>query len=207
MSSVLATSSGGDAGDFLLVNDFARRTGWLHGIMTAYAGYGLVLFVLFIAVGWWLARRSDDSRSMAAVAWTGIGTLIAVGLNQPIASAVQERRPFQVIPNILVLANRSTDYSFASDHATMAGAVATGLLFVSIRLGVIAWIAAVLMAFARVYVGAHFPHDVEAGLLLGAAVILVGGLVARPVLTSLVRRLAGTRLRPVLARRDTGVAA
>lgn len=34
----------GDTSDVLQVNDFARHTGWLHGVMTQYAGKGVVLF-------------------------------------------------------------------------------------------------------------------------------------------------------------------
>lgn len=43
-----------------------------------------------------------------------------------------------------------------SNHATMAGAVPIGLLLVSRRLGVVTAAAAVLLAFSRGYVGAHF---------------------------------------------------
>jgi membrane-associated phospholipid phosphatase len=38
------------------------------------------------------------------------------------------------------------------------------------RPGAFTAIAAVLMAFARVYIGAHYPQDVLAGLVLGALV-------------------------------------
>jgi membrane-associated protein len=100
--------------------------------------------------------------------------LIAVAVNQPIVHSVHEARPYTALPHILVLADRSTDPSFPSDHATMAGAVAVGLWFVSHRLSVVAAVAAVLMAFTRVYIGAHYPADVAAGLLLGG---IVAGLV------------------------------
>lgn len=189
----------GDAGDFLLINRFARRTGWLHGFMTFYAGtLGVALCVVLLAVGWWLARRARDPRAMAGLVWAGLGTVVAVGVNQPIVSAVHERRPYQSIPHVLLLVSRSSDYGFPSDHATMAGAVAAGLCFVNRRLGITAWGVAMLLAFSRVYVGAHYPHDVIAGLLLGAAVIVVGRLLLRPVLTPVIRRLSTTPLRPLL---------
>ena len=190
----------GDAGDFLLINRFARRTDWLHGFMTFYAEtLGVVLCVALLVVGWWLARRTRDPRAMANLVWAGVGALVAVGINQPIVAAVHERRPYQSIPHILVLVSRSSDYGFPSDHATMAGAVAAGLCFVNRRLGITAWVLALLLAFARVYVGAHYPHDVVAGLLLGAAVIVVGRLVAVPVLAAVVRWLSTTPLRPLVA--------
>ena len=40
-------------------------------------------------------------------------------------------RPYQTHPWLLVLASRTSDFSFPSDHAVMAGAVAAGLLLVS----------------------------------------------------------------------------
>lgn len=189
----------GDAGDFLLINRFARRTGWLHGLMTGYASYGLVLFVLLLLAGWWLARARRDPRAMAVAVWAALGTLVAVGLNQPIVHAVAEQRPYASIPHVLLLVDRTADYAFASDHATMAGAVAAGLCYVNRRLGVIAWVAAVLLAFSRVYVGAHYPHDVAAGLALGAAVVVLGQLVAQPLLTWVITRLVRTPLRPLFA--------
>ncbi|MGH7743636.1 MAG: phosphatase PAP2 family protein [Candidatus Dormibacteria bacterium] len=66
---------------------------------------------------------------------------------------------------------------------------------------VLAWVsvvAALLLAFSRVYIAAHYPHDVLAGLLLGAVVSVVGFAIVRGVLTRLVVVLQGTRLRPVL---------
>jgi membrane-associated phospholipid phosphatase len=60
------------------------------------------------------------------------------------------------------------------------------------------------MAFARVYIAAHYPQDVLAGLALGALVTLVGYLVVRRVLVGLVQRLQDTRLRPLLTAQRPG---
>ena len=183
-------------GTFLRINDFARHTGWLHAPMLAFAKYGVVLFGLLLLAGWWHAR--GHSVKMTAAIWAPIATLLAVAINQPIVAAVHEARPYTALPNILVLIDRSTDPSFPSDHATMAGAVAAGLLLVSWRLGLLAVVAGAVMAFARVYVGAHYPQDVLAGLALGALVSLIGYAVARVPLTTVINRLARTRLRPML---------
>lgn len=172
---------------FLRVNDFARTTPWLHAPAVAYAKYGLVVFAALLLVGVW-QRRSSGDRELAAAVWAGLGTLLAVAVNQPVAALVAERRPYAAHPGVLVLVDRSTDWSFPSDHSVMAGAAAMGLLLVSRRLGAVAAVAALLMAAVRVYVGAHYPDDVVAGLALGAFVAGVGWLlVARP-LTWLVHR-------------------
>jgi membrane-associated phospholipid phosphatase len=65
----------------------------------------------------------------------------------------------------------------------MAGAGTMGLFLVSRRLGAVAAAAAVLMAATRVYVGAHYPHDVIVRLVLGGLVAGVGWLLLhRPLI-------------------------
>lgn len=183
---------------FRAVNDFARHTPWLHGPARLYAEYGVVLFAALLLWSWWRARGADDARRMAAALWAPVGMLIAVGLNQLIGAQVAEPRPYAVLPHVEVLVSRSTDFSFPSDHAVMAGAVAAGVLLADRRLGLVAAVLAVLMAADRVYVGAHFPLDVAAGLLVGAGVCAGSYLLARPLLLWLVRALARTPVRVLL---------
>ncbi len=187
----------GDTSDFLRVNDLSRHTGWLHAPAAAYATYGVVLFGALLVGGFLLARSQGDPLRMARALLAGAGVLAAVAVNQPIVHAVGERRPYDVLPHVLVLVHRSADASFPSDHATMAGAVAAGLLLVDRRLGATACVAALLMAAARVYVGAHFPVDVLAGLAVGAAVALLVQLLA-PTLARGVRWLQRGALRRVV---------
>jgi undecaprenyl-diphosphatase len=169
---------------FLDVNGFARHTGWLHGPVTDYATYGVVVFGLLLLAGLVLARNAP-ARTLAAAGWAPVAMLLAVAVNQPIGSRVAEPRPYTAFAHLLVLAHRTTDFSFPSDHSVMAGAAATGLLLVSRRLGLVAWVLALAMAASRVYIAAHYPWDVVAGLALGAAVAGLGWLLLRGPLTAL----------------------
>jgi undecaprenyl-diphosphatase len=191
---------------FQQVNEFARSTGWLHAPVTAYAKYGIVLFAVLLLIGWWLAR-SGPARTMAAALLAPISTVLAVAINQPIVKHVAEARPYVVHPAALVLVSKSADASFPSDHATMAGAVAVGLFFVSWRLGVVAAICAVMMAASRVYVGAHYPQDVVAGLALGGVVALLVYLALRSPTIWLVKRLRDTKIGPLLTSGRTAIPA
>jgi membrane-associated phospholipid phosphatase len=165
------------------VNDLARHTGWLHGPILGYATYGLVLFAGLMLAALMLHRTGSD-RGLAAAGWSALATLIAVGLNQPLVAMFAEPRPYTVHPHLLVLATHSADASFPSDHAVMAGAAAAGLWLASRILGAIAAAAAVLMAFSRVYIAAHYPWDVVAGLAFGVLVALLGWFLLRTPLTA-----------------------
>ncbi len=159
-----------DLSVFRAVNSFARDTAWLHVVARLYAQNGIVLFGALLVVAGVLGLRGGGLVGAVRPVLAGVGVLAAVALNQPLVHAVNEQRPFTVLPHALVLVHRSTDGSFPSDHATMAGAVAIGLLLVERRLGIVAAVLAILMAMTRVYVGAHFPIDVVAGLVVGGVV-------------------------------------
>lgn len=180
------------------VNHFAQHTGWLHGPMSSYAAYGVALFGLLLVIGWWLARGRRNARVMGAALWAGAGTLAAVLVVQPINHAVAEARPWQSVPHALILAGHSTDFSFPSDHATMAGAVTAGLLLYHRRLAIVSAVAGLILCFARVYIGAHYPQDVAAGFVIGAAVVLIGYAIIRVPLAALVALLSHTPVRALL---------
>ena len=187
---------------FLAVNQFAQSTPVLRAPMRLYAEYGVALFAALLLV----ARRNQEPRTMAAALWAPAGTLLALGLNQPLVHLTHMPRPYTVFPHALVLVARSGDYSLPSDHAVMAGAVPAGVLLTHRRLGVATALAALVMAFARVYVGAHFPLDVIVGLLLGSVVTCLGYLAVRPVLIWVVAWLTRTPLRPLVITTETSLA-
>ena len=97
-------------------------------------------------------------------------------------SVVDEDRPCRTVGRAIIAGTCPPpgDWSFPSNHATMAGALAVTTLLLSRRLGLVALPLAVLAAFSRVFVGVHYPHDVVAGVLLGALVAATGHPAAGP---------------------------
>jgi undecaprenyl-diphosphatase len=183
-------ASGSDL--FTRINDVAVGTPWLHAPMVAYASYGLVIFVGLMTVGWWVSRHGD-ARTMATALLAPVVTVVAVVLQQPVITWFGHARPFVTHPEALVLVSRSADSSFPSDHACVVGAVTAVLLLVDRRLGVVSAVLALLMAFARVYVGAHWPADVLAGLAFGAVVALGLTVALRGPVAAGVERVRRTR--------------
>ena len=182
------------------INNFAQSTPWLHLPMLLLSSYAMVVYVVLWVAAFWIARRRASPSTMAAVIWAPIGVLLAELVSQPLGQAIGEKRPCRTEPDIVAIGKCSKGSSLPSDHAVVAGAVVVGLLLVSHRL--LAWVgvvAALLIAFSRLYLGVHWPHDTLAGLVLGVAVSLAGWLVVRAVLTRLAAGLHRTPLRPLLA--------
>jgi len=173
---------------YLDVNRFARQTAWAHSFMHFYALYGgVLLLALLVVVAFWRARGGfgfgGSAGQVAAVLWTAGGTLLALGLNQPLTHLVGRPRPYAVLHGVEVLVPRANDFTLPSDHATAAGAIVVGLWLSRDRLVAgLATLLGLFLAFARVYVGAHYPGDVLAGLGFGALVVLAGYPVAAPLL-------------------------
>jgi undecaprenyl-diphosphatase len=179
---------------YRVVNDLQTDGTWLNGVGLFYAKTaGPALLAALLLAGVVVARRRDLEH-VARAGWAGLATFVAVGLNQPIVHAVDRARPYAHLHDVHLLGTPSADPSFPSDHATLAGAAIAGLFLVDRRLGWSAAVAGLLLCVDRVYIGAHYPADVLAGLTLGAAVAIAGWLVLRRPLTWLVTKLAATPL-------------
>jgi undecaprenyl-diphosphatase len=118
----------------------------------------------------WRERRLE--RRIGAVLATAAGG-VALLLVQPISNAVERQRPFVAHPHAELLISHARDPGFPSDHATGAFAMAMGLWLYDRTIGAIAFVLAAIVAFARVYVGVHYPSDVVGGALIGIAVALL----------------------------------
>lgn len=163
-----------DGSAYLGVVRAARHApGWLDGAVSLWSTYGLAVFAVLAGVGWWRARRAGG---VAAVTALGVPVVVVVafGVNAGVKLLVREDRPCRSLRvRTLEACPAPGDWSFPSNHAAIAAAAAVALFFVSRRLGAAAAGAAVAMAASRVWVGAHYPHDVVAGVLVGGFVALL----------------------------------
>ena len=184
---------------FRWINRLADHTGWAHRVFTTYAKYGMVLFAALLVVAYLDGRRNDDLDGVAGSVWAGGAALVALEIGQLIGGPIDRARPYEAMTGVHVLVAKSTDFSFPSDHATAVGAVAVGLFLANRRWGTIAGVLAVIMACTRVYVGAHYPSDVVAGLALGGLVAAAGRFGVVPALRRVAAWLSRTRLRMLVA--------
>lgn len=165
---------------FLLLNAPADPSGFAVAFAEFTAAW-LIVGVPALLVALWIwgapARR-------AGLVSTAIAAALALGTNQLIGLLWYEPRPFMIGLGHTLVAH-APDNSFPSDHATFMLAIGLGL--VATR-GAPEWGKAVsvlglLVAWARLYLGLHFPIDMLTstliGSLFGAVAALVRPIVAR----------------------------
>ena len=91
---------------------------------------------------------------------------------------VARPRPFQVNTAVTLLVRAPGGYSFPSGHSAVAFAGTGALIFGKSRLWPPYLVAAVLVAFSRLYLYVHYPTDVLSGAALG---LLCGFIASRLV--------------------------
>ncbi|MER7730665.1 phosphatase PAP2 family protein [Streptomyces erythrochromogenes] len=171
---------------------------WVQRAFELWTGYGLWLFGVLFAAVWWRARGRGGARAVALALLAPVATAIAYAVSEAVKSTVEEERPCRAVVGAaasLAGCPPPGDWSFPSNHAAIAGAAAVALVMAVRRLAPLVVPLALLMAFSRVFVGVHYPHDVALGLLLGgsvAALVLLA--LARPVAAGVrTVRAGGTR--------------
>ncbi len=164
--------------------------GWLRDFAVLFTEAGVVVLGLLMVFGWWRARRGP-SRAMAAALLTPAATVLAYATSEVAKIFIQEDRPCRAVPGARPLTEcpELGDWSFPSNHSTIAGGAAMAV-FLCQRgaLGAAALALGALVAFSRVVVGVHYPHDVVVGFLLGVAVVAAAMALASRWVTQLVER-------------------
>lgn len=154
--------------------DLARPVGpaWLPETaaeVTALGGYGLILLLVLVVVGFLVAARL-----FSAALFVSLSILSGWALSQALKSFYARPRP-DIVPPLDIVHTAS----FPSGHAMMTTLVYLTLAAViaqvapSLRLRVyvfaVALLISLLVGLSRIYLGVHWPSDVAAGWAMGLA--------------------------------------
>ncbi|WP_406142025.1 phosphatase PAP2 family protein [Streptomyces sp. NBC_01089] len=194
-----------DGSLFTTVTDFARDTRWLNAPLESWTNIGLGVFAVLMVVGWWQARRRD-SASMALALAVPVSVVVAFAVAEVVKKLVSEVRPCRSMPHAFIVETCPvpSDFAFPSGHTTTAAATVAALYLLNRKLSAIAAVFALFEAFTRVYVGAHYPHDVLGSAILALPIAFLTSLALRRLGTPLVERLRTGVLAPVLTAGPAG---
>lgn len=173
------------------INGWAGHN-WLLDHVMIFCASWLIYLIFATAAGCalLLARRHQ----WPALGYFAAALAVSFGLLQLASHLYVDKRPFTSQP-VHQLVAHAAGASFPSDHTTAATAIGLGLLlFTPFRkLGVLALVAALLIGFARIFVGIHWPVDIAGGLLtgtVGAALIWGAALLLRSKRPGAIRKPA-----------------
>lgn len=163
---------------FLAWNADLSNPLWQLTVASAIAEYLIFLIPLALIAMWcWGGRVQRESALKICLV-----ALVALGINQLIALGYPHPRPAQMgIGHTFI--DHAADSSFPSDHATVFAAMALTLLFASPK-SVAGWGCLILgtaVAWARIFLGVHFPLDMLGAVAVVAVTHLAISLLWNPV--------------------------
>ena len=184
------------------IYDVSLHHHWVGSLFHGIEQASIPFMVVATAVLWFLARPGGDRGWKLASGSGFAAAALAYVVNFVIHAAWDRPRPYEA-HTIRHPWSSSTDASFPSDHASASLAIAFTILAFDLPVGIVFVAAAVLIAVGRVLIGAHYPGDVGASLVVGAVCAFVVVRYARPVIAFLVRlveRATDPVLRPLWRR-------
>jgi undecaprenyl-diphosphatase len=183
---------------FNYLNAGAALAGPCLNLSIALAEY-LILVVPALLVFLWFLKHSEQVR--VGLLNSFYGAMLALGINQLIGLIYQHPRPFQAGLGHAYL-RHAADSSFPSDHVTVLCAVGLSLLLerTTRREGVCLMLAALAVAWARVYLGVHFPLDMAGAMGTATLSVALIRIVAHSIDTLVNRPLLRFYARVILSR-------
>lgn len=149
---------------FLLINGNEGTPAWLVNIAIGMANDVIYLIPLLLILMWLSGDRTYRQLALKAC----LVTLLALGAGQVVGMVWPHPRPFAAGLGHTFLAH-AADSSFPSDHATVFASIGLTLLFSGASwLASLVLLAGICVAWARVFLGVHFPMDMLGAVLIAA---------------------------------------
>jgi undecaprenyl-diphosphatase len=184
------------------IYDVALHHHWVGTLFNAIEKASIPFMVVATIALWFLARPGGD-RKWKLAAGSGLGAAAVALVSNQVIHAIWDRpRPYET-HQISHPWSSATDASFPSDHASASLAIAFAVMAFDPVAGVVFILAAVLIAVGRVLIGAHYPGDIGASLLVAAAsafLVVRFGRSTIAVLVRVVERATDPVLRPLWRR-------
>jgi undecaprenyl-diphosphatase len=157
------------------IYDVSLHHHWVGTLFSDIEKVSIPVMVVITAALWFFSRPGGDRKWKLACGSGFASAALAYAVAFVIHHAWSRPRPY-ASHHISHPWSNTTDASFPSDHATVSFAIAFAILAFDTAAGVIFLVIAAIIAVGRLFIGAHYPSDVLAGLVIG---LIAAGVVVR----------------------------
>ncbi len=184
----------------LALHQLATAQTWFGAVILVVAQAGILVLPIALLAVWLVASAPSDGRREAVVAGVA-SAMVAFAVGLILERILNRPRPFVEL-GFEPLFPHAQDSSFPSDHTLVGVALIGPMLWQAPKLGIWLLVWALLVGFARVAAGVHYPTDILGSAILALGLDTVVWVTTRPVRGWLnLHRWDGRRLRSQHARR------
>ena len=159
---------------------------WVGSLFHGIEAVSIPVMVILTGLLWFLARPGDDRKWKLACGSAYLAAALAYVANFVIHHVYDRARPYEAHA-ISHPWSSSTDASFPSDHTSLSFAIAFAVLMFDTGVGIFFLAVAAVIGVGRLFIGAHYPGDVLAGVLIGLAAAFVVVKLLQPFVLWVVR--------------------
>ena len=154
------------------IYDVSLHHHWVGSLFHGVEQASIPLMVVITGVLWFFARPGGDRKWKLACASGYASAALGYVIAYVIHHLYDRARPYEAHA-IRHPWSSSTDASFPSDHTSLSFAIAFAVLAFDTVAGVVFIVVAAIIGVGRLFIGAHYPGDVLAGLAVGLVAALV----------------------------------
>ena len=181
------------------IYDVSLHHHWVGTLFSDIEKVSIPLMVVITAVLWFLSPPGGDRKWKLACGSGFAAAALSFAVAFAIHHVYDRPRPYES-HQISHPWSSTTDATFPSDHTTVSFAIAFAVLAFDVAAGVIFLVIAAVIGIGRLFIGAHYPSDVGAGIVVG---LVAAGIVVRLLprlvswVVSQVERVSDPLLRPL----------
>jgi membrane-associated phospholipid phosphatase len=155
------------------ISNVALHHHWLGSLFHGIEQASIPVMVLITGVLWFFARPRGDRKWKLACASGYAAAALGYAIAFVIHHLYDRARPYEAHPTMRHPWSSSTDASLPSDHTSLSFAIAFAVLAFDTVAGIVFLVVAAIIGVGRLFIGAHYPGDVLAGIGVGLVAALV----------------------------------
>ena len=168
------------------IYDVSLRHHWVGSLFHGIEQASIPVVVVLTGLLWFLSRPGGNPKWKLACASGYAAAALAYVVNFVIHHVHDRARPYEAHA-VDHPWSSSTDSSFPSDHTSLSFAVAFAVLAFDRVAGAVFLLVAAVIGVGRLFIGAHYPGDVLASVVVGAVSAWIVVRLGRPFVAAVTR--------------------